>query len=334
MPSNPDAPRRDHTARAAALIIAAILVIMFMAAGVHLPVLEMIGRRLYLLLLAVVIVGAATGVGLRLLDLFRAHGQGASPRILLGAALGMGVFSFATLLLGLLGLLYQPVFVILVAAGAVCGGKPTTRALKEAAAEVKNAWPPAPFELLLWLVIFLVLCMNLLGAFAPPWAYDDLTYHLGAPARFFRMGRIAFLSDNVYSNFPENVETWYLASMVMSGSALTGAFLGKLINILLGIVMVFGIHHIGERFLGRGTGTPAAAFFYVSPFIVAMSSVSHVEIPLMFYSTAALCSLLAALERRSLKSALLCGVMAGLACGCKLPALLLVLAPVCVDTSW
>jgi len=182
-------------------------------------------------------------------------------------------------------------------------------------------------QLFVFALIAMAVFANLSGAFTPPWAYDDLEYHLAVPAQFYREGGIRFLPHNVYSNFPENVEMWYLFSMSLLRSPIAGAYVGKALNFLLGIATLLALRAASRRFFGAAAGDFAAAFFYISPLVTTMSSVAHVEMALMFYATGAIYCFLVMLDTGELKWAVLCGAMVGLACGCKLTAVILLLVP-------
>jgi len=56
--------------------------------------------------------------------------------------------------------------------------------------------------------------LNLAGALAPPFEYDELEYHLGALAEYLKAGHITLLPHNFYSNLPQLTEMLYLLGSV------------------------------------------------------------------------------------------------------------------------
>ena len=86
------------------------------------------------------------------------------------------------------------------------------------ASERLDGWPRSDrgwAKLMLACVIAAAL-LNLLSAMTPPFEYDELEYHLGAPAEYIKAGRIIALPHNFYSNLPQLTEMLYLLALKMS----------------------------------------------------------------------------------------------------------------------
>ncbi len=81
----------------------------------------------------------------------------------------------------------------------------------------------------LWAVLGFFLLLNLTRAFEPPWEYDVLEYHLAAPAAYHDAGRVFFMRDNAYANFPQNMEMLDLLAMNLTGSPDRGAIVGQML---------------------------------------------------------------------------------------------------------
>lgn len=297
------------------------------------PALALMGERLEFLLWAVFVVLAAVGLGTRLVRFFRLgtsrkdEGQiSLLERALFGAGLGLGVFSLVTLLLGLAGVLNRLIFffalIAFFALGIKCVGRLTS--------DVRR--PVSLFSLILIAFVALFLVLLFLAAFMPPMDYDDLEYHLGAPAQFLKSGRINFLKYNVYSNFPLNAEMLYLLSMTLLGSPTSGAILGKIINIFLALFTTLAIYAFGRRFFSSRAGLAGAAVFFISPWTLGLSAMrAYVEMGLAFYSILAIYSLFNFLDRGSGKERIgwlvISGIFTGIAMGYKYPAALFLALP-------
>ena len=181
-------------------------------------------------------------------------------------------------------------------------------------------------------VTALFVTLNVIGAFLPPWEYDVLEYHLGAPAEYHRAGRVVFLKDNVYSNFPSNGEMTYLLGMILSGDKVVGAHAGKLVNVGYGLAIAALIALAGKHAFGsRSVWEPFLAV-YACPCILIAGMVAHVTMPLMLYLTFTLYALLRWLkgseELTDNQWLILCGLGVGGAMGTKYTGFLLVLGPV------
>ncbi|MBM4084764.1 MAG: glycosyltransferase family 39 protein, partial [Planctomycetes bacterium] len=198
---------------------------------------------------------------------------------------------------------------------------------------------PFSFDGLLRAVMCLLLAMNVLCAFTLPWEYDVQEYHLGAPAQFFRASRIFFLEHNVYASFPENVEMLYLLCMVLAGSTLMGAYAGNLVNVGFGLLTAVTVAATARRFFNDRAGNVGAFFFYACPFVTILSGVAYVEMGMALYLALAVHAFLAYRSRCEMaglsarKWLVLSGLMAGLAIGCKYPALLFLLLPLLIGVA-
>ncbi len=120
-------------------------------------------------------------------------------------------------------------------------------------------------EIALVVVIAVLLVVNLLHAFIPPVEYDEMEYHLAAPAKYIRDGHISFISDNVYASFPANIEMLFLDAMVLRGGAIEGLALGRLINVLIGLMAGCAMAACAGALFDKRAAVPAAAIFYTWP---------------------------------------------------------------------
>ena len=306
-----------------------------------LPVLGLVLFHLLpVLLLALIILVAATAAGLTFLGVTRLAPDRLADKLLCAAGIGLGLTALATLGLGLVGFLRPVCFIVLACVAAVCGWGYVRETIAQLRTELSTQKPRTDFfTKTLWAGLILLALINALGAFTPPWEYDVQEYHLGAPAQFFRAGRVFFLKDNVYANFPENVEMLYLLGMVLSGSKLTGAFVGKMLNVFFGLLAGLALYSAAQRIFGKRAGLAAAVFFYSCPAVTMLSGVAYVEMSLIFYLNLALsafltyCTAKNDAESPPLRPLLLCAIATGLAAGCKYPALLFLLVPVCVGIA-
>jgi len=207
-------------------------------------------QRIQEVLAALVLLVVAAGLGQRMLQWIGARGLPVAERLLFGTALGLGAMALVTLGLGLVGwLTFAPFAGMLVLMGLVGAGP-----LVDDARELYRGWRATTTHIGLWSGLMaaagiLFVALPLLGAFGPPLDYDALEYHVGAPAEYYVNGRITRLDGNCYSNFPFNVEMLYLMSMALRGGVMAGTYLGRVINVLLGVLCALSIWTFGRRFL-------------------------------------------------------------------------------------
>lgn len=166
---------------------------------------------------------------------------------------------------------------------------------------------------LLCLIVVAAL-INLPGALAPPFEYDELEYHLGALTEYGKAGKIVVLPHNFYSNMPQLTEMLYLLGSDVAAKLLHWAF---------GLLTAAAIYALGTRLWSRRAGITAAALFYCLPFVQDLSQTARIDLATTFFATLAFGALM--LDWRAL---------AALATGCaiatKWPAVAVVLLPALV----
>ncbi len=252
-----------------------------------------------------------------------------SGRWLFAAGWGFGAFSIGTLVVGMIGIPNTFVAWIALALLAVLlrerSGALLLRLHKRIDEALRSRVSAAT---VLVAVVGLVVCLNVLRAFVPPMEYDEMEYHLAAPAKYMRDGRVSFIADNAYASFPANVEMLFLDAMVMRGGVEEGFALGRLINVALGLLAACAAGACASAMFTKRAALPAAAILYTWPSVNHVVHVAYVELGLMFYAGLAL---LAAYQYAKaeckLPYLLLLGVSCGLAAGCKYTAVLFVCVP-------
>lgn len=249
-------------------------------------------------------------------------------RWVFAAGLGLGAFSIGTLLVGT---------VFIPPAWAAWSGLVLLNVLLaervgrllQALTGHLNGMARRPWlEVTLLAVIAVLVCLNMLRAFAPPMEYDEMEYHLAAPAQYVRDGRISFISDNAYASFPANVEMLFLDGMILRGGVVDGFALGRLVNVAIGILGACAAGVCASELFGKRAALPAAAILYTWPQVNSIACVGYVEFGLMLYvGLAVLAAYNYHRSGRRMAHLVLLGVVSGLAAGCKYPAVLFVCVP-------
>ncbi|MHC4713867.1 MAG: ArnT family glycosyltransferase, partial [Planctomycetota bacterium] len=282
--------------------------------------------RAFYILTAAAVLAAACGAGLAVLARFDCDGLTAAQRIALAGAFGLGILSLATLLLGLAGLLNRFTAVALVVVLAVCGARRARGFLREGLAKGFGGRLSA-LEWFLAAGILVAGLLTLLYSFNPPMNFDALEYHLGAPAQYYRGGAIRYIEHNVYSNFPGNSEMLYLFSMVLAGSKMAGAILGKVLHAYMAFLAALTAYCLGRWLFSRGAGLFAAFALLSSGSFFEISTDVYVEgLQTLYTLTAflAVAKFLSGGKRGWLAAG---AVAAGLSFGVKYPAALFVILP-------
>lgn len=299
-----------------------------------------------------------------------------AERLILGAGLGIGLLPIMVLGLSLLGLFTRTAAFLLVGGLALAG---LTRLFLDvydmglikpsrnpAGATLPKTYqtaasPEAPASMnWLWLLVCPFIAIMLLAASLPPgvlwreegFGYDVLEYHLAVPKIFYEQGRIAFLPDNVYSNFPLSSEMLSLLMMRLRGDPIEASFMAVTVNAGLAVLLMAAAWLAGRRFSPRA-GVVAGVLAGTTPWVAYLAGIAYVEVGMLALGMCALAATLnsekvsgrfsekeaAGAPRKTIPTPFLAGLLAGLACGYKYTAVPLIAFPVSFallagGTSW
>ncbi|HMQ15325.1 MAG TPA: hypothetical protein PKC49_05065 [Phycisphaerae bacterium] len=261
----------------------------------------------------------------------------------LGFALGLGLLGILALVLGCAGWMNQVVAWTLLALGAVVGlarlvNQPPTPAAHPP--EPRRSLGGALGPSLALLPLAIPLTVALLAACLPPgliWdgegrGYDVLEYHLQAPREYFDAGRIHFLPHNVYASFPQQVEILYYLLMHLLNDPHAAAIPAQLLHLGLGVGFVLACAAWAPAGAARLLAVLVAGG---APWLAYVGPLAYVENGILLFAAVAgglLLDVLRGAATRPAAAMLAAGLCAGLAGGCKYPALALVSAA--APTAW
>ncbi len=154
----------------------------------------------------------------------------------------------------------------------------------------------------------------LVNALAPETLADGITYHLGLPYEYLRLGgfpgRIAF-----YDMTPQGMEMLY--TMAFAFGRHSAAKLVEFAFFVAGVPLIF---RIGQRLkAGRMASLVAAAFYFCAPVAGATGSSSYTDAAGVFFTLEALYMLLVWRESGEGRFALVAGLLAGFCYAIKVP---------------
>jgi hypothetical protein len=272
--------RRWVLATALALVWLFVVVALYYVA--HKPFtgayLRALGQALAGLGGALLMVALGTGIGVRLLQGLTVA---RADRLILAAAVGLGVLSLVGLGLGVVGLLRPWMLWLLTVVGLLLTSGPLWRALTAAWADY--AWKPqGRFEKFLAIYCGIMLALAMLRALAPPTAWDGLVYHLTGPKLYLETGHVSHPLDLPYLGFPQ------LMGMLFTwGMGLAGERAAAPIHWFYGALGAFALVVIGRRWLSGAAGWLAAAVLLSAHSIVMLAGQPYVDLTLLLYATLA-----------------------------------------------
>ena len=269
-----------------------------------------------LVVLAFILV-AALGVGRRMLR--------AVPfpylleEAIFALALGLGLLAYATLALGVAGILTAPALLALLALGGWYGRREIRSAIAIAARGLRRwrASQPTWTEIVAVALGFGLLAAELVMIAAPPVGGDQTKYQLVYP-RLFADAHAFVATPWSFWGYMQ-----YLGNMLFAAAfVLRGDVLARLFNVTFGVLCALAIFAAGRRCFTRGVGVWAALLFVTMPLTTTLMVRAWVEFALTLYVLLAVLAVLSWRETGSRPWLMLGGAMAGFAGGTKLMGVL------------
>jgi hypothetical protein len=235
-----------------------------------------------------------------------------SKKIVLSLVLGFGFVSLLIFFLGIIGLIYFDVFLVLVILGVFFG---VLNCLKN----IKNfVLPKFNFIQFLFLVVLLYsTCVNLLGALTPETFFDSQFYLLGLPNIWKLQHKISFIPYIFASLYPFNINMFYLLNLVLSND-----ISAKIIHWFCGIISVVLIYIFVKEYFSKTTALVACLIFYTVPTVMAVSWKTAIELGISMFELAGIFCLIEYFSKEDKKYLFLSSIFWGFALGSKYLVLL------------
>ena len=212
--------------------------------------------------------------------------------------------------------------------------------------------PTDKFYLCVQLILFaLFSSFYAFSATQPIFEYDAVEYHVQSAREIFETGRIVFSPNNVYSNMPLGVETFYVAGFNMAQNLgfgqddvlRIGSLIGKTILTSFVFLTALALLAFGLRFFRSGAGSMWAAIVFLSfpgVFEVFVSGLNDGVLCFTLFATLYLLFVRAqnlshaqngtSTTFDTISHAVLLGFFAGFAMGIKYTGVVFVVIPACV----
>lgn len=259
------------------------------------------------LAVAVLIVGLAAALGRRTFRLLDRDFQSAPDALVYQTGLGLGLLAFATLLLGLIGLLYRGVFWGLTIALLIL----LFRDLRAIVSSLPGLWKSWRLDRRLMVYLAITVFLALLVALTPPTDWDGLFYHLTGPKWHIAQHQILPGYDLPHLNFPGLMEMLFAYAMLLSSDVTA-----KLLHFVYALLLTGVTYRLARRHMAAHLGSGAVLILASMPMLPVLAGWAYNDLALAFYQMAALSALmdwLATRQRRWLTlSALNCGLAMGM----------------------
>ena len=167
--------------------------------------------------------------------------------------------------------------------------------------------------------------VTFLAAATPPFFYDALVYHLAVPQQYLLAHGFHYMPHHHFSNFPIN-----LNMLFMVGMSLSGGMLAKLLSWLFAPMSAIAVYGFAKSRWGTHIAIMAAAILSLVPGVLILSTLTSVDLGVMFYSFLSFSALLSWFSSGQKQWFILSGVFCGLAVGTKYTALVTTFAAILI----
>lgn len=233
-------------------------------------------------------------------------------RVALGLALGAGALAHVTLLLGSVGWWSRAVWLtVLVFYAAVAYG--LSRVVRSSQAPRPVSLPPP--DRLAIVALAAIGALLVYGMLTPEIFYDALHYHLAIPNQYEQAGRVISIPTMIYSNFVMNIQMLFGFAQTL-GSTLSA----KAVHAGLTAGLAVALIAFARSAWASSSGWMAAAMFLSMPVVVLNAVTAGTDAGGAFFLVAAVLAMFGALQNPGRRSLWLCGLLIGIAAGCKYPA--------------
>jgi 4-amino-4-deoxy-L-arabinose transferase-like glycosyltransferase len=269
--------------------------------------------RIFLLVLFLLISAA---LGKRIFRWVRFETGSFLESLLFGLVIGLAVFTYLFIGLGLIGL-FNRWAVNLSLLGMYLVSYPEIKdIIHQIKARLKNLLSSGipSVEILLVLVILIQVVFNLAGASVLPSGWDALATHLATAKEWTYLHRLTYIN---YLGFhhcdtPFNVVVLYAMALLVKD-----AILAKLIHFAFGLLTAVGIYALGKRYFSSPIGLFSAAIFYLVPAVSHISTTAYVDLGFTFYAFLAIYALVNWITSPKKSWLIISAIVSGLCLGSK-----------------
>lgn len=260
----------------------------------------------------------AAGVGRRLLDLLHLPATNMAEEGLLSLALGFGLISLVTFLLGIAHGLYPMLILAMMAAFAVVGfrGLVVLWRRSQSASAPRISWITG---VTLCIVVGHVIA-NLVVALTPPAQWDALVYHLAAPQTFLREHYLIEMPDVEQTYWPIAIEMLYMVLLPFGGDTAP-----QLLHLAFGILATGSVALMCQRLFPGVPPGLAAAIFIAQPVVNKLVGTAKIDMGYALYAILGLHAAVVWHSTRNWRWLCAAAIMCGLAAATKLIGVFLVL---------
>lgn len=198
--------------------------------------------------------------------------------VIFSSAIGFGVLSYITFILGILGIMYRWIIFVILFLVLCIFFKEIKYFILNTLFHIKNFKKLRQFDKILIVILAIFIILNILVSLSPPFLWDELDYNLAIPKIYARHHKLVTL-DNMYkSHYPFNINILFSLALVLKN-----AYIAKLIMFGYGTLLAFAVFSFGHRYFDIRTGLISMLIFYTLPMVSAHITSTYIDIGVAFY---------------------------------------------------
>lgn len=255
-------------------------------------------------------------IGRTVLRILNANFLTAAEQLIFGLPIGLGIFAYAILGLGISKHL-TPLALLILFAGLFALTLPewskVLTALPEQLSKMHPAWTKLnrPSKIIITSA-GLVFVLSLVQSLTPPWDYDSLMYHLQGPVTFLREKGITFSLENYQINHPFTLEMLFSFGLAFHSDSFA-----KLIHLSYTICLYAATFFLADRLINRRIAWIALAIMLGVPTLPIWGTWAYIDAGWALYEFLSLYAVLTWTKSRNPTWLLIAGITIGFALGSK-----------------
>jgi 4-amino-4-deoxy-L-arabinose transferase-like glycosyltransferase len=255
-------------------------------------------------------------IGSRLNRVLQLTLQSVAEELSFSIMLGTGALGLSILALGLLGLLTPLPIALLIALLFIALRSELTKFVEVIRKGLIAATSTRERAILSGFYAIIVLVL-IIRASVPPWAVDELIYHLPATRLYVEQGRIYPLYHQPLGNMPFLIHMIYAVCLLAHSD-----IAARLFSLLLTLVTSIALYGFCARFLTRNAGLVAMFGFLSACMVVEVGISTRIDVALAGMLFLATYAMILYLDTREMKWLVASAILSGFSLGIKLNALL------------
>jgi len=275
---------------------------------------ESIGETFFRIFLLFVFLLVNIGLGKKVLKWLKFEIESFLESLLFSIGIGLAIFTFLLIGLGLAGLFNRWVGSLLLLGIFFFTYKDIEDVIGKIKVKSRSIIPSKiSLESTLLFILFIQIVINLFGAAVLPSSWDALSVHLALPKEWVSLGRLARVPYFRFGDgLPHNISILYVMALLIKGP-----ILAKLIHFSFGILTAIGVYVLARKYFSHRIGLLASVIFYTVPIVSWQSTTAYVDLGLTFYAFLAVYAFVNWISVKKRGWLFISAVMTGLCLGSK-----------------